>query len=83
MKVRNLIIFAAGAVSGAIALPAAFIYVKPVRTKLVNYSLARAKDRLATAIVENPKLRRELIEKGSEALTGLIMIDELTPKEGK
>ncbi|ASM62325.1 hypothetical protein SEA_NIGHTMARE_49 [Arthrobacter phage Nightmare] len=82
MKVRNLIIFAAGAVSGAIALPATLIYVKPVRTKLINASLERAKKKLATAIVEDHTLRKNLIEMGSEALSGLIIIDELTPKEG-
>jgi hypothetical protein len=70
------IIFAAGAVSGAIALPATLIYVKPVRSKIVNVVLDRAKTHMANAIVDDAKLRQELIEMGSEALAGLILIDE-------
>jgi hypothetical protein len=70
------IIFAAGAVSGAIALPATLIYVKPVRSKIVNVVLDRAKTHMANAILDDAKLRQELIEMGSEALAGLILIDE-------
>jgi hypothetical protein len=70
------VIFAAGAVSGAIALPATLIYVKPVRTKIVDGVLNRAKTKMANAIVDDAKLRKELIDMGSEALAGLIMIDE-------
>ncbi|QXO13206.1 membrane protein [Arthrobacter phage DevitoJr] len=83
MMGRSLLIFAAGAVGGAIALPATLIYVKPIRTKLVNGALDRAKDRLATAVVENPELRRELITKGSDALIGLIAIERMQNEEGK
>jgi len=76
------LIFAAGAVSGAIALPATLIYVKPVRTKIVNSVLDRAKTKMAEAIVDDAELRKELIEMGSEALAGLIMIDESKKRYG-
>jgi hypothetical protein len=70
------VIFAAGVVSGAIALPATLIYVKPIRSKIVNGVLDRAKTHMANAIVDDAELRQELIEMGSEALAGLILIDE-------
>ncbi|QYC55037.1 membrane protein [Arthrobacter phage CastorTray] len=83
MRGLGLLIFVAGVVCGAITLPATLIYVKPIRTKLVNKALDRAKDRLATAVVENPELRRELITKGSDALIGLIAIERIQNEEGK
>ncbi|WGH21738.1 hypothetical protein SEA_INKED_51 [Arthrobacter phage Inked] len=70
------VIFAAGVVSGAIALPVTLVYVKPVRTAIVDGILNRAKKHLAVKIVDDPKLREELIDVGSEVLAGLIIIDE-------
>lgn len=70
------VIFAAGVVSGVIALPTTLIYVKPVRTKIVDVVLNKAKHNLATKLTDDAEFRNELIEMGSEALAGLILIDE-------
>ncbi|UYL88243.1 hypothetical protein SEA_LILHUDDY_49 [Arthrobacter phage LilHuddy] len=76
-------IFAAGVVSGAIALPATLIYVQPVRTKIVDGVLNKAKHHFATKLVDDAEFRTELIEVGSEVLAGLVMIDEVKKAEGK
>lgn len=77
------VIFAAGVISGAIALPATLIYVKPVRTKIVDVVLNKAKHNLATKLVDDAEFRNELIEVGSEVLAGLVVLDEVKKAEGK
>lgn len=72
------LIFVAGAVAGAVALPATLLYVKPVRTKIVDGALNKAKKYVAAKIVDDAEFRTELIEVGSEVLAGLILIDEST-----
>jgi hypothetical protein len=79
----KIAIFAAGSVVGALALPATLIYVKPVRTKIVDGLLNRAKTYLANKLVDDNEFRKELIEVGSEVLAGLIMIDESKKMDGK
>jgi hypothetical protein len=76
-------IFITGMVAGAIALPATLIYVKPVRTKIIDGVLNKAKQYFAEKLVDDAEFRTELIEMGSEVLAGLIMIDETKKAEGK
>lgn len=77
------VIFAAGVVSGAVALPATLIYVKPVRTKIVDTVLNKAKHYFAEKLVDDSEFRNELIEMGSEVLAGLVILDEVKKAEGK
>jgi hypothetical protein len=73
---RKAVIFAAGLVGGAVALPASLIYIKPVRTKIVDGLLNKAKIYFANKLVDDAEFRSDLIECGSEALAGIILIDE-------
>jgi len=76
------VIFAAGVVSGAVALPATLIYVKPVRTKIVDAVLNKAKHYFASQLVDDSEFRQETIELCSELLVGLSLIDEAKKAEG-
>jgi ABC-type taurine transport system ATPase subunit len=73
---HKALIFVAGSVAGAVALPATLIYVKPVRTKIVDAALNKAKKYVAAKIVDDAEFRTELIDVGSEVLAGLIIIEE-------
>ncbi|QFG08724.1 hypothetical protein PBI_INGRID_49 [Arthrobacter phage Ingrid] len=77
------VVFAAGVVSGAIALPATLIYVKPVRTKIVDGVLNKAKHYFANQLVDDAEFRKDAIELCSELLVGLTLIDESKKEEGK
>jgi hypothetical protein len=76
-------IFVAGTITGALALPATLIYVKPVRTKIVDGVLNKAKHYFADQLVNDAEFRKDAIELCSELLVGLTLIDESTKEEGK
>ena len=73
---RKAGVFVTGLVGGAVALPSAFIFVRPVRKAIVNGVLNGAKKHLANLIENDHEFRQEMIEVGSEGLAGLIIIEE-------
>jgi len=71
-------IFAAGTVVGALALPAAVIYIKPVKVMVT-----RAIGKGAVYLIEkDANIRDILINQGTEFLTYVAVIDEAKKRYG-
>lgn len=70
---HKALIFVAGSIAGAVALPATIMYVKPVRTKIAQV----ISKRIVKVLSDDPEARTDAIDIATDVTAALILIDEV------